>query len=169
MSGKQRRRKIIYKELWGFPGSPVARNQPANAGDMGLIAGPQGPRLTYGNEAHVLKVPSQHSRACAQRRGHWGETLSATAWEQTRPPQPERGCVHGQRLNTEINLWKKHEGCPGGSLLGTLLSNAWAAGLILVGELRSHMPWEEKANNRQSMKQKQRFNKSSEDFKSGPH
>ena len=31
--------------LWDFPGGPVVKNLPADAGDSGLTSGPGGPRV----------------------------------------------------------------------------------------------------------------------------
>ena len=33
------KKSIILKHIWGFPGDPVVKNSPANAGDMGSIPG----------------------------------------------------------------------------------------------------------------------------------
>ena len=37
------------KKLGDFPGGPVVKNQPANAGNMGSISGPGRPHLSQGN------------------------------------------------------------------------------------------------------------------------
>ena len=45
------------KERWGdFPGGPVVKNLPANAGDMGLIPSPGRFHMPWGNSAHVPQV-----------------------------------------------------------------------------------------------------------------
>ena len=50
----------IYKDTWGFPGGSVAKNPPANEGDMGSI--PElGRSPGEGNESHssilAWKIP----------------------------------------------------------------------------------------------------------------
>ena len=39
---KKKFRRVILKfiNIWDFPGGPVVKNPPANAGDTGLIPGP---------------------------------------------------------------------------------------------------------------------------------
>ena len=37
--------KIDLKKISDFPGDPLVRNPPANAGDMGLIPGPGGSHM----------------------------------------------------------------------------------------------------------------------------
>ena len=41
------------QSLEGFSGGPVAKNPPANAGDMGSIAAPRRSHMSWGNSAHV--------------------------------------------------------------------------------------------------------------------
>ena len=39
-----------------FPGGPVVKNLPANAGDMGSIPGPRGFPMPHSNNASVLEL-----------------------------------------------------------------------------------------------------------------
>ena len=41
--------KIDLKKISDFPGDPLVRNPPANAGDMGLIPGPGGSYMPWDN------------------------------------------------------------------------------------------------------------------------
>ena len=52
-----------YKMLQDFPGGPVVRNPPANAGDMGLIPDPGRSHVLQGNKACAPQLEnSPHSR-----------------------------------------------------------------------------------------------------------
>ena len=53
--------KII--SLWDFPGGAVVKNPPANAGDMGLSAGPGRSHMPRSNYAHAPQLLSLCSRA----------------------------------------------------------------------------------------------------------
>ena len=44
-----------------FPGGPVVKNLPANAGDTGLIPGPGRSHMPQGNEAPTLQVLRIHA------------------------------------------------------------------------------------------------------------
>ena len=39
----------IKNSMEGFPGGPVVKNPPANAGNMGSISGPGGSHMLWGN------------------------------------------------------------------------------------------------------------------------
>ena len=48
---------VIFKmDNQDFPGGPVVKNLPANAGDMGLIPGPGGYCMPQDNNAHELQL-----------------------------------------------------------------------------------------------------------------
>ena len=66
---------IKLKVLLGdFPGGPVVKNLPANAGDMGLIPGPRRPHMSYGNEAHVPQLLKLHVEPMLpSKRSHHSE------------------------------------------------------------------------------------------------
>ena len=40
---------LIFKKIQDFPGGPVVKNLPANAGDMGSIPGPERFHMLQGN------------------------------------------------------------------------------------------------------------------------
>ena len=46
-----------------FPGGPVVKNPPANAGDTGLILGVGRFHMPRSNSAHVLQLLTSNSRA----------------------------------------------------------------------------------------------------------
>ena len=45
----------------GFPGGPVVRNPPANAGDTGLIPGPGRSYMLCSSQARVTQLLSLHA------------------------------------------------------------------------------------------------------------
>ena len=52
----------------GFPGSPVVKNPPCNAGDAGLILGCRISHMPWGNWVHEPQLPSPQAvttEACA--------------------------------------------------------------------------------------------------------
>ena len=52
--------------MWDFPGGPVVKNPPANAGDIGLIPGLGGSHMPRGNQARGVPTTAAHApRACA--------------------------------------------------------------------------------------------------------
>ena len=53
----------VQKTLWCFAGGPVVKNPPANSGDMGLIRGPGGYHMLWGNWACVQQLLSLCFRA----------------------------------------------------------------------------------------------------------
>ena len=64
---------IKLKVLLGdFPGGPVVKNLPANAGDMGLTPGPRRSYMSYGNETHVPQLLKLHLEPmlCSKRSHH---------------------------------------------------------------------------------------------------
>ena len=69
----------ISECLWGFPGSSVVKNSPANAGDAGLIPGsgrPPGGRNGNPLQYSCLENPMD--------RGAWRATVQGVAKSQTR-------------------------------------------------------------------------------------
>ena len=60
----------------GFPGGPVVKNPPCNAGDTSLIPGPGRSHMPWNNKACVPQLLSQQSTAGAakKKRSHRNET-----------------------------------------------------------------------------------------------
>ena len=52
---------LLWKVLSDFPGGPVAKNSPANAGDTGLIPGPGQSQVPWGR----ANTESVHSSYCS--------------------------------------------------------------------------------------------------------
>ena len=73
---------------WGFPGGSVVKNQPANAGDMGLIPGLGGSRLPRSNQGPRPQVLSLCSRAGALQQAVMTRSPRPAAGEW--PPRPAR-------------------------------------------------------------------------------
>ena len=57
------RKRLTKNQYRDFPGGAVVKNLPANAGDTGSIPGPGRSHMPWSNKAHVLQLPSLHSRA----------------------------------------------------------------------------------------------------------
>ena len=53
-------RRGIKNVSWDFPGGTVDKNPPANAGDMGLIAGMGRSYMPRSNQAHAAQQLSPH-------------------------------------------------------------------------------------------------------------
>ena len=51
-----------------FLGSPMVRNLPANAGDVGLIPDPGKSHMLWGSWAHMPQLRNLSSRACALQK-----------------------------------------------------------------------------------------------------
>ena len=60
---------MMENELLGFPGGPVVKNPPANAGSTGSIPGPGRLHPLRGNQAHAPRLPSLEL-ALHRRRHH---------------------------------------------------------------------------------------------------
>ena len=54
---------LIFKKIQGFPGGPVVKNPPANAGDMGSIPGPGRFHMLQGSWACVPQLLSPRAAA----------------------------------------------------------------------------------------------------------
>ena len=67
MSGRQKvkNQKRLSKD---FPGDPVVKNLPANAGDMGSIPGLGRFHVPRGNQAHVSQLLSPCPKTCAPQQ-----------------------------------------------------------------------------------------------------
>jgi len=59
----------------GFPGGPVVKNPPANAGDTGSIPGPGRSHMPRRNYTHCPQLLSQCSRAQEPQLAHRELTL----------------------------------------------------------------------------------------------
>ena len=84
-----------------FPGSPVVKNLPANAGDMGLIPGP-GNKIPHvrGNwacEPQILKPRSPRALALQQEKPPWRKGHAA---------QPERSFSSWQLEKAHMEQWR---------------------------------------------------------------
>ena len=75
----------------GFPGGPVVKNWPANAGYMGSIPRLGRPHVPQGNKSHVLQRPSLRAATaeacmpespCATVRSYHMRSLHTTTREQ---------------------------------------------------------------------------------------
>ena len=56
--------KELHKAVYGdFPGDTVVKNLPANAGDTGLIPGPERSHMLWSSQAHAPQLLSLRSRA----------------------------------------------------------------------------------------------------------
>ena len=87
--------------MWGrkvkedFPGGPVVKNLPANAGDTGLSLGPGRSHMLQSNKARAPQLLSLRSRAHEpQLLSLWATTTEARvprarAPQQEKPPQWE--------------------------------------------------------------------------------
>ena len=85
-----------WKELWGFPGGLVVKNNPpANAGDTGSVPGPGRSHMPRSSKAHVPRPLSLSSRALEPQllRPHAAATgacvLRARTPQQEKPLQRE--------------------------------------------------------------------------------
>ena len=85
-----------WKELWGFPGGLVVKNNPpANAGDTGSVPGPGRSHMPRSSKAHVPRPLSLSSRALEPQllRPHAAATgacvLRAHTPQQEKPLQRE--------------------------------------------------------------------------------
>ena len=78
---------------WGFPGGPVVKNPPANAGDMGSIPGSGRSHVMQGNWARVPQVLSLCSGA------HKSQLLKPTH-PRAHAPQQEKSAHHDERKPT---------------------------------------------------------------------
>ena len=104
-----------------FPGGTVVGSPPANAGDMGLIAGPGRSHMPWSNEARVPQLLSLRSRAhepqllslCATTTEAHAPRAHARNKRNPRLPQLEKTRVQQQRPNAAknklINFKKKSE------------------------------------------------------------
>ena len=52
---------IIKNTQEYFPGGPVVKNPPANAGDMGSVSGPERFHMLQSNQAHMPQLLSRHT------------------------------------------------------------------------------------------------------------
>ena len=67
----QNSQKILHKD-WNlsFPGGPVVKNPPCNAGDKGSILGPGRSPMSWGNSAHVPQLPKPAHPEPRQQEAH---------------------------------------------------------------------------------------------------
>ena len=82
-----------------FPGGPVVKNRPANAGDTGLNRGPGRLRALRSNKAHAPPLLSLSSRAGAlqqEKTPQW-EARTPQRERRLRSPQLEKACAEQQR------------------------------------------------------------------------
>ena len=98
---------IKLKVLLGdFPGGPVVKNLPANAGDMGLTPGPRRPHMSYGNEAHVPQLPKLHLEPMlCSKRSHHSEKLTHNNQSVGSPysPRLQKAGAQQQKLRAAKN------------------------------------------------------------------
>lgn len=66
---------VQSKKLSCFPGGPVVKSMPWNAGDTGSITGPGGFHIPWGNYAYVpqLLSPPALQPELRNKRSHWSE------------------------------------------------------------------------------------------------
>ena len=73
--------RFLKTNIADFPAGPVVKNLPANAGDMGLIPGPWGSHMPWGNQVCVPELVSHALELMfPSKRSHRNEKtpLSAT-------------------------------------------------------------------------------------------
>ena len=130
----------FYKNMCthkNFPGGTVDKNQPANAGDKGLITIPGRFHIAVNNWVPVPQLPSQCFRAlqpqlrkptclepvlCLEKPPQWEAWRVAPTHRQLEKAPTEQCCQH-----IYISPWKSGEGVP---WLGLCASTARGTGLI---------------------------------------
>ena len=80
---------------WGFPGGPLIKNLPANAGDKGSIPGAGRSHMPWSNEACAPQLLSLCSRARAP--------------QQEKPLQGEAHTLQLESTHHALQLWPKKQ------------------------------------------------------------